>query len=102
MTLTEFRKMWADCHLVEIERRQAHGVTWLLYNVTEPNSTTYYGRHYGLYVVVNSTGHIIAHNLHNTSSRDGVSWERQIRDWWERHIEEGLIAPNGEPIPLEV
>lgn len=93
--------MWADCQMVEIDRRDAHGATWILYNVTEPHSTSNYGRHYGLYVVLNPKGQIIAHNMHNTSNNGG-NWLQQVTEWWERHVKDGLVAPGGKPIPLEV
>ena len=100
MRLQEFRRMWANCQMAELDRREAHGATWILYNVTEPASTSNYGRHYGMYVVLNPAGQIIAHNIHNTS--DGSNWLQQVNEWWERHIKEGLVSPGGTPIPLEV
>jgi len=101
MDLKQFRRMWSDCQLVEIDRREAHNATWVLFNVTEPDSTSQYGRHYGLYVILNPAGQIIGHNCHNTSD-NGSNWIQQIREWWERHLVEGLIDPNGQPISLEV
>ena len=102
MKLAEFRRIWADCNMIESDRREAHGATWILYKVTEPDSTSEYGRHYALYVALNPVGQIIAHNLKNTSSGSSKSWTEQVYEWWERHVEEGLVAPSGEPIPLEV
>jgi len=101
MNLKQFRRMWSDCSLVEIDRREAHGATWILFNVTEPDSTTHYGRHYGLYVILNPAGQIIGHNIHNTS-QNGTGWIQQVREWWERHLVEGLVDPNGQAISLEV
>src|SRR3990172_2195157 len=101
MNLKQFRRMWSDCQLVEIDRREAHGALWILYNVTEPESTSNYGRHYGLYVVLNPAGQIIGHNMHNTSDNQDGNWIKQVKEWWERHLIEGLVDRGQQQISLE-
>ncbi|KKN46054.1 hypothetical protein LCGC14_0676730 [marine sediment metagenome] len=96
MNLRDFRQMWEKdgLHFVEIERRKQGGATWILYNVTEPMSTSEYGRHYGL-IVVEKQRKVVAHNFKNTQ---GGNWTRELTAWWEEHYAEGLVDGGGHQI----
>ena len=100
MTLAEFRQLWEGdgLHFVEEERRETDGATWILFAVTEPESTQDYGRHYALFVVINQAQEILAHNLRNLSERDGRPWREQVEEWWEEHLREGLVDEKGERV----
>lgn len=100
MKLTE---MIADWHkegvsLIEATREQKDGATWILYKVTEPASTSQYGRHYALIVTINRKDEVVAHNFHNTSSHNARGFFEQCQDWWKEHLEEGLVTPEGQRI----
>lgn len=101
MVLSEFLAMWqADgLKFTQEECRVKDTATWLLYAVEEPQSTAEYGRHYGLMVVHDSQGNIVAHNFKNIRSSDTKPWREQIYGWFEEHYAEGLIDEQGRPIP---
>lgn len=101
MNLAEFRDMWSDCKLIEEDRRMRDGATWILYSVTEIESTNNYGRHYAIFVVIRPDDkEVIAHNLHNTTDRDTTPYRQQIWEWWEKHLAEGLVDPAGKKIEV--
>lgn len=102
MNLTEFKAMWEEdgTHLVEEDRRQQAGATWILFSAEAPRMTPDYGRHYAVYVVLGTKGQIVAHNLKNLTSRDTTPWRQQVGAWWEEHVAEGLVDESGATIPI--
>lgn len=101
MHLPEFLAMWQQdgTRLIEEDRRAGlEGTTWLLYSVEEPTMTIDYGRHYGLIVVLNTAGVIIAHNIKNISSANATPWRKQVWAWYEEHYKEPFADEQGRPI----
>lgn len=92
MNAAEFRAMWEKDGFVfrEEDRRVKDDAVWVLYGVTCPYGTSVYGRHLGLMLALqHNTGEVLGHNIKNIS--DGSNWYAQVQEWWERHVEEGLV-----------
>lgn len=100
MNLRDFLEDWEGqgVSTIEVERRKQEGGTWILYKVTEIASTTEYGRHYALMIVANQAEEVIAHNFHNTSQHSQRPFMEQAAGWWEEHLAEGLVDPEGNRI----
>lgn len=98
--LSEMIEAWSKegVTLIEVTREDKDRATWILYKVTEPASTSDYGRHYALILAINKAEEVVAHNFHNTSSHGSRSFFEQCLDWWKEHLEEGLVTPEGNPI----
>lgn len=69
---------------------------WYLYGVTLPYSSYDHGRHTALMVAVEpKTLEVLAHNFKNIHANgNGFNrgeWRKQILEWWDEHVAEGLV-----------
>ena len=86
--LDEFMKMWTEdgTKLVEQDKKEINGSTWLLYSAYFPESTDAYGRHMALILKVDTgTGVILMHDIENLSGTVIGGGHRSIEEWFAKH-----------------
>jgi hypothetical protein len=98
MKLEEWKQMWINdgfkmVKLNEIEQNDKQ-LLWVLFSIHVPYSAVEYGRHMGALLVVDKqSGEIMKHdttNLQGETDEPVVKPSREIYDWFDRHVTEGL------------
>jgi len=96
--LEEWKQMWENdgfrmVKLNEIEQNEKQ-LLWVLFSIHVPYSAEDYGRHMGALLVVDKrSSEVLKHDTINLQGEmDGpvVNPSRDIYEWFERHVTEGL------------
>ena len=87
--LLDFIKMWeADgTKLVQQDKKNVNGHTWLLYAIYYPESTNDYGRHSAMLMKLDrKTQVILQHDCKNISGEVNKNYRQGIDEWFKEHV----------------
>jgi hypothetical protein len=80
--------------LVKSKTVKKDGNEWVLYNVNSPYSTTNYGRHFGMLMVIDgNSGEILAHDMENEShfiDDTPKPLASATEAWFDSHVRAGF------------